>query len=212
MSDRPILFSAPMIRAILDGSKTQTRRVVPQAVQDAYYDYDDWCRNVSAGVPSTRQFEQEFFRERARYAPGDRLWVRETFHEAGDRGTHYQADWSPAELAKPMGPRWRPSIFMPRALSRITLDVTAVKVERLNSISPDDAVAEGAPCHVCGGEFPSEDDCHCFHRDKPARIDFEALWDSINGKRPGCAWADNPWVVAISFTRIPTTERTATDD
>lgn len=73
--DRPILFSAPMVRALLAGTKTQTRRLIPQATQDAYDEYDDWCRNVSAGVPSSRQWESDYYLERSRIQPGDREWV-----------------------------------------------------------------------------------------------------------------------------------------
>jgi len=214
MKERPILFSGPMVRAILDGSKTQTRRIVkPQppattASVRAYHHPDprphfwacdggsllDWARLCPYG------------------APGDRLWVREAFiHEPADycweasvsipcrpATTIYRADSDPHGLAKGAG--WKPSIHMPRSLSRITLEITGVRVEQLQEISDEDAFAEGTPCYVCGRPMDgfSESDCHCFHR-KARASDYQVLWESIHG--PG-SWAANPWVWVIDFRRV----------
>lgn len=89
---------------------------------------------------------------------------------------------------------------MPRAASRITLEVTGVRVERLQDISDADARAEGTPCYVCRGALDglSEDDCHCFHR-KATASDYRALWESING--PG-SWEANPWVWVVEFRMV----------
>lgn len=188
-AERPILFSGPMVRAILSGKKTQTRRV------------DRGALACPCGVP------------------GDRLWVRENWasgYAMGCSGTLFAADGSFVQGKRghekgphynaddlPPGMLWRPSIHMPRWASRITLEITLVRVERLQSISDDDACAEGTPCEFCGRTYDglSEEDCACFHS-KAARSSFSVLWDSINGKRPGCSWADNPWVWVISFERI----------
>ena len=82
--------------------------------------------------------------------------------------------------------KWKPSIFMPRALSRVTLEVTEVRVQRVQEISPEDERAEGINYPEVG----------------TPQLGYRLLWDSINGKRPGCAWADNPWVWALTFRRV----------
>lgn len=170
MTERPILFSAPMVRAILDDEKTQTRRI-------AQSDRDERVLPLRYGEP------------------GHRLWVRETHAVIHDGSVVYRADLSPGDLADESKVRrsarsaglatlpWRPSIFMQRRHSRITLEVTGVRVERLQSISVDDALREGVhpPC---------------------IRDNFQRLWDSINGGRAGRTWADNPLVWVISFRRV----------
>jgi hypothetical protein len=130
MKERPILFSAPMVRAILDGRKTQTRRVIEPA----------WWRCLD---PEDAEDLEEAIRQ-GPYQTGTRLWVRETWHTSADVLTasgpkpiiHYRAD---ADLPV----RWCPSIHMPRWASRITLEVVSVRVERLQDISEEDAWAEG---------------------------------------------------------------------
>lgn len=181
MTVRPISFQAPMIRALLDGRKTQTRRL---------------------------KFKAE---------PGDLLWVRETWaagkcaetlspaclspgfwrHENG--GIWYAAGGDPRHPVTPRG-KWRPSIYMPRWASRITLEVTEVRRERLQDITDDDAKAEGIRWsgRSEGYSYDPEDGGPGYHRSAP-RESFLKLWNSINGKRPGAAWADNPLVTAISF-------------
>lgn len=202
MTDRPILFSGPMVRSIIaeckkpGTGKTQTRRVLKAEVPpmpsdevvhrakherpylDAYAKSPMWCwwtRDDRCCLP---QFD-------VGYAAGDSLWVRETW--ADDEqfgGVLYRADDPDAD---PVGNGWRPSIFMPRKHSRITLSVTDVRVQRLQDISDADAWAEG----VTGrGLSRYEGESIALFRD---------LWDSINGKRPGRSWADNPWIVAVSF-------------
>jgi hypothetical protein len=190
MTEKPILFSAPMIRAILDGRKTQTRRVLKHgwATENRIVSLPDGPNKGLRVVP---------------YAPGDVLWVRETWcpdpNGAEDDGTisvFYAADHAHVFNLTP-GKEWKvpknafwgsvPSIHMPRWASRITLKVTAVKVERLQDISEDDARAEG----VQSTEF--------WRDEHPPSICFSVLWNSIHGPD---AWHANPWVAAITFERV----------
>jgi hypothetical protein len=194
MKERPILFSGPMVRAILEGRKTQTRRVVKRQ-GDMEFDPADphfgpyWLSYAT-------EADGEDAKVRCPYGvPGDRLWVRETFAEnAGTAGgIVYRADVGDSchgvarldlkcqEWTHHVD-RWRPSIFMPRRFSRILLEITGVRVERLQDISDDDCRAEGY------------DRSHAFPREWFAR-----LWASING--PG-SWAANPWVWVVSFRRV----------
>ena len=202
MKDGPILFSAPMIRAILDGRKTQTRRVL-----------DAWCDEppafVEDGVITAFDENYQPYRWPRTKAVGDRLWVREawaplsalTHKDPGaqalaDRG-FYRADDSTVdgEIS-----RWRPSIHMPRWASRITLIVTDVRVQRLQDISEEDAIAEGVvkvrdACHVIRGfDYDLSGLCHT-----SAITPFQKLWMHINGDD---AWEANPWVAAYTFTPI----------
>lgn len=167
MKERPILFSAPMVRAILDGSKTQTRRIVkmktPKVRTLLDYSVDGLC------VGPCPQGNT-----------GDRLWVRETFGLLGDEEQHvlhYRATHPRAHVTG-----WTPSIHMPRRASRITLEITGVRVERLNDIGQFDAAAEGV--------IPDDEDFVGA---------FMALWESIAG--PG-SWDANPWVWVIEFKRM----------
>lgn len=175
MKERPILFSAPMVRALLDGRKTQTRRVVkPQPTATR----EEAIRTYGKG--GTFILEAGFFGVRCPYGQlGDRLWVRETWGACAGSPV-YRAD---DNATCPDGGRWKPSIHMPRWASRITLEVTGVRVERLQDISEEDAIAEGVP----------------EQRGDPWA--FQCLWDSINGARERCSWAANPWVWAITFSR-----------
>lgn len=216
MRERPILFSAPMVRAILEGRKTQTRRVVrDQGGCLELDDYEDRQQCLSC---------YDFG------APGDRLWVRETW---GYRGSHwrsdrpevediridYRADGArqtftrrrdedhrlPKQVCRCRGEgdelerrmehdeeltkywaAWRPSIYMPRWASRITLEVTGVHVERLQATSEEDARAEGV------GE-PSDG----WGR---VAVAFKELWDELNGKR--APWSSDPWVWVLEFRRV----------
>lgn len=199
--EHPILFSAPMVRAIIDGRKAQTRRVMkPQPEYrspPACVDGVPWLwKNVwfSHGKPQGKW----------PYKSGDRLWVRESIYvdlidfdykrPPKDRDMlYYRADGeccqqipecSCAEVGKP---KWRPSIHMPRWASRLTLEVTDVRVQRVQEIGHQDAMAEG--CAGCADTslLPVED--------------FKGLWDSINAKR-GYGWSENPWVWAITFRMI----------
>ena len=198
MKTRPILFSAPMVRAILNGTKTQTRRVVK-------------ARQVE-GAPPACFFQ--WLRERCPYGqPGDRLWVRETWQvvDGSERARRIVTDPSPSrgwiEYAATVHPghepppRWRPSIHMPRWASRILLEITAARVERLQDISGEDAVAEGIARDGDGYER--------FHVDPDAPLGqsftrnpvlaYRGLWEKINGVG---TWDANPLVWVIEFKRV----------
>lgn len=192
MTDRPIVFSAPMIRALLDGRKNQTRRILKPP-----YGTLEFLGNGNWKPIYTRVF------------PGDRLWCREAFSYGWPvEGNHqlpecnqehaitYRADGN-----QPFGGgKWKSPIHMPRWASRLTLIVTDVRVQRLQDISEADAVAEGIE-QARSGRFydptmSKSAAAHLggmFYGPRPA---FEALWNSIHGPD---AWAANPWVAAISF-------------
>ncbi len=212
MKERPILFSGPMVRAILEGRKTVTRRVIkPQP----YLEMDGEI--INQGGPGEIQYGPEWipvWPHGHRFAgrmlswaqcpyglPGDRLWVRETWREAmtedGHRCCAYRADGS-YQCGKRQPPdadricNWRASIHMPRWASRITLEVVDTRPERLQDITEEDAKREGVVW--VEKREPGQD------KFEPcARESFEMLWDSINPKHP---WASNPWVWRIEFKRV----------
>lgn len=177
MKERPILFRGEMVRAILSGIKTQTRRVLkPQP------SFVNQC-----GIPFYPDGKGPVdYRDCPYGQPGDRLWVRETWMKPEGGALDYRAKWTPRDERKmPVHEKWRPSIFMPRWASRITLGITDVRVERLQMITDSDSLAEGA-----GHLYDAEVEC--------PRAGFARLWDSINAKR-GCGWNTNPWVWVVKF-------------
>ena len=191
MKERPILFNAPMVRALLAGTKTQTRRVVKMKPHHQIEERDD-------GTPWPWMYDGERNADSwlaCPYGqPGDRLWVRETFGHfernknfAPGCDVFYRADGESLAV-KP----WRPSIHMPRWASRITLEVTGVRVERLQDISSDDARAEGCP------DKPI-DDAEQASIDLLAKLWYHDLWEQINGLD---SWAANPWVWVVEFKRV----------
>jgi len=234
--DKSILFSAPMVRAILEGRKTQTRRALPKAHPS--FPKDNQIRlDVLAFDPKRPEvwyWDGVYDRVGAsypiRYAVGDRLYVREawgidaepvccgcpeTIWDDDGHGNPVAAgeqccgrpEPSPtiayrAEFAtgsKPWDGKWRPSIHMPRSASRLTLTVTDVRVQRLQDISEADAVAEGIrQDRVGAGTFIGCEGPRNLVTPWPtAREAFADLWDSL--AKPGATWADNPWIVAITF-------------
>lgn len=218
MKERPILFSGAMVQAILEGRKTQTRRVVkpsmsaPRVAPLRMEPYiDGWTGEQEVdnqGLPCWLGFHPDYPGDAKWFScphgkTGDRLWVRETWRteelESGLDGVRFRADnafreientqaaadaWMDANKTK----QWRPSIFMPRWASRITLDIVDVRVERVQNISEADAWAEG---------FPDPDGANRQYEDR-ARYWFKNLWDSINAER-GYGWGANPWVWALTF-------------
>ena len=192
MTDRPILFSAPMVRALLAGTKTQTRRILKPKPEGQVWRYG-WDKNGGA----TFSAGDELISGKIPIWAGDRLWVRETWQglsfgdylptKSSQCEVRYAATDPCADLdVEARGYPWRPSIFMPRFASRLTLTVTDVRVERLQDISEADALAEG----IDRIQFPERGDWGWPQRK------YGELWDSING--PG-AWNSNPWVAAYSF-------------
>lgn len=199
MKCRPLLFSAPMVRAFLAGRKSQTRRVIkPQPA-------GDWA------VPGRSMCPHGI--------PGDRIWVRETWANIALAGYtpvyFYRADGEglPPRDDRATHSTWRPSIFMPREASRITLEISQIRVERLNDISEADAAAEGI--EPIGEAWRSYEIIHIGpHKGKPnphSRVpnrspvtSYRELWESLNGPE---SWTANPWVWVIQFARIETMAR-----
>lgn len=219
MTDRPILFSAPMVRALLDGRKTMTRRVQKHDIAAA-----NRVESTAAG-PIACEYDRRW-PVRTKFAAGDRLWVRETWATVNTGcgpGLAYKADggftqpeydgedfgagpsfdyekypgdysmWISDLLAGSPGHKWKPSIHMPRWASRLTLIVTDVRVERLQDISEADAIAEGVERDSDGWRDYLMPHTQCC---ASARDSFGTLWESING--PG-AWQANTWVTVTSF-------------
>lgn len=192
MRERPIIFSAPMVQAILEGRKTQTRRVLHREKLYNGYAFDD--PRIARACPHGQ--------------PGDRLWARETFAVITgvgraphvDDAVEYRADNSPAGEVIGHARAWRPSIFMPRAYSRITLEVVGVRVERVQDISEADARAEGADQEFRTVVY-SPAGVKDYHMPVSYRGGFANLWDSINETR-GYGWDTNPWVWVVEFKRI----------
>ncbi|SIR85611.1 hypothetical protein SAMN05880566_12826 [Janthinobacterium sp. TND4EL3] len=205
----PMLFSAPMVRALLDGRKTQTRRIVkPQPFREDYMAEEGVRRQFATLAPYGQ--------------PGDRIWVRETFQGPlfdGERMDEYRSDSTKFETPEfcvyaadgggapefqdaddNLVCRWRPSIHMPRWASRIQLEIVSVRVERLNDCSQADALAEGVAIDRSGCHFiDGTDGRHVSPVGASAVEAFASLWESINGAG---SWAANPWVWVVEFKRV----------
>jgi hypothetical protein len=214
MKERPILFSAPMVIAIREKRKTQTRRIVK--LDRGHFVCDRTSRFITAcemkdGVgpwwhPHGGHPGEPLPQDRIESAcphgkPGDRLWVRETWNSDWCDKTIYRADGGSArEAGYASEPRWRPSIHMPRRASRITLEITDVRVERLRDISEEDAEDEGAQPYDPTAYFTSAQMGGRENlSDWEFRAGFAELWNSINGIN---SWDQNPWVWAITFKDI----------
>ena len=209
MKERPILFSAEMVRAILDGRKSQTRRVVkPQPVVDP-----EWEGGAYADVGATpsgagRQLvaASQLHVACPYGVPGDRLWIKEAFYREDylQHGQQYHAVlWkaSTPEGAEVIGGgpiKWRHGRYMPKDAARLLrLEITAVRVQRVQEIAIEDAQAEG---------FEYECGYYCDERvghvdDTPPDALFARYWDSLNAKR-GYGWDVNPWVWVLEFKRV----------
>lgn len=197
MKERPILFSTPMVRAILEGRKSQTRRIIkPQP---------EYSEGMSKWVLYPKQHPTVYADLINAYKycpygqPGDVLWVRETWFDAGYYFI-YRAD------STDDGFKWRPSIFMPKVASRLKLKVTDIRVERVQDITEEDALREGVE-YMDNQMVEGEDDpcrIYCDYTDNEtilmsAKSSYKSLWKSINGKD---SWESNPWVWVIEFERI----------
>lgn len=270
MRERPILFSAPMIRALLEGRKTQTRRVVnldklrvrlPAEVtadplpfhtgepllraragrhRASLNGHGAVCAELGKHRLGLKPGEFHF---ECPYADGDThlgdygggrkvwtiaprasaLWVRETWtaerrdnmpedqrilvaYRASCDGDSFDLVEPDGSIARARVVRWKPSIFMPREFSRITLEVTGVRVEMLQDISHEDAIAEGCAGYDWVARSPYIDGPHTDGGTLPVE-EFRALWDSLNSKR--APWASNPWVWVVEFRRAETAARAA---
>jgi len=224
MKERGIIFTGESVRAIIAGRKTQTRRVMTSRPEE----YSDI--RVEAFSPARADRNGELFASKEIFgaystdgewglacpygAPGDRLWVRETWCRAYDLDTEQPVE-PPQYLYRATEDRhvvhyeggenqdgterspWRSPLLMPRLASRLTLEVVAVRVERVQEISEAGAEAEGADPIEDGEMYPDGTS----NRWLSYRDGFRNGWDRINGKRPGCAWSDNPWVWVVEFRK-----------
>ena len=203
MKEKPILFSTPMVQAILAGNKTMTRRVIK---------LEGWLKGDP--IYETRDGLFVPIESMSRYQPGDHLWVRENWSPWADKETQiaaqgeedpclYRADYradckSPRDIGGDFW--WHSARFMFKKDTRIWLDITAVRAERLQEISPHelsttDLLQEGLPKHNFGIDFTTDLERYVLLKD------FISLWDSINAKR-GYSWESNPWVWVYTFKRI----------
>lgn len=198
MTDRPLPFTAPMIRALLDGRKLQTRRLIkPRNYSARTLFFEDWSDDYILDPGNAAWRDRAIF-----WRPGDRVWCREAWRTSArfdhlspaaigrDEGKKsaimvwFEADDNSDALIPPG--RLRAGMHMPRWASRLTLGVTGVRIERLQAITPEDAIREGYPF-----DAPPA-------KDRNTYIDWYAeLWDAINPETP---WGSNPWVIAIDFT------------
>ena len=206
MKERPILFSAPMVRAILAGQKTQTRRIAKPVR------HPDLGNIYAPGALALEREPQHVIDRACPYGqPGDLLWVKETTLKVEDHGyvgpVYAESDegrdclsggLAPSEddctEVEPWEIKRRPSIFMPRSMARMLLEVVSIRVERLQDISEADAMAEGSRLWASEQDSPA--------RDIPGgetRLIYRQLWESINGDG---SWGKNPWVWVVEFDRI----------
>jgi hypothetical protein len=233
VKERPILFKGDMVRAILSGQKTMTRRVMkPQFSTESLPEEipatssEGWQVGGHSGLWWDGDWPNEGVK--CPYGkPGDHLWVRETFrcngwatdvatifYRASERNSYTEmCEQFPVDGKKPLpvDSKWRPSIFMPRWASRITLEITDIRVERLQDISEIDAKSEGVSINCSKQNHWSCDDHsgewirYPFSYDNEpaysAKESFQSLWKSINGAG---SWDANPWVWVIEFKRIDT--------
>lgn len=220
MCERPIIFNADMVRAVLDGRKTQTRRIVNGVPSS--HDFHGWVLSSTSAKDEGKAcwaigkspLLNKPIRVRCPFGEvGDRLWVRESFYEHGhwqgggydpeesyfvsDKRVLYPADGiqRPSERKREDFWRSRPSIHMPRWASRITLEITGVRVERLQDISRSDAIAEGGPQSHPSIDAVSRD----YGFPDFSRSWFGQTWWSIYGEE---SWQANPWVWVIEFKRV----------
>lgn len=175
-----------MVRAILEGRKWQTRRIIKGAMWYTKPDY----------VSGEDHFAFMKITEKQRYGcVGDRLWVRETWTKFGDI-ISYKADEPVSGFKYEV--KWRPSIHMPRFAFRLLLEITALHIQRLQDISREDALYEGVRYSEAFGGYVTDDEGRNFHLSDPVQS-FCKLWCSINGPE---SWDANPWVWVISFRKL----------
>jgi len=191
MKERPILFSTPMVQAILEGRKTQTRRIIkPQPFKkDNIWEY---TKKSHATVSPDKILDCPIPPIKCPYgAPGDVLWVRETFRLFKNDFYVYKANYKFPEAF-----RWKPSIYMPKAAARLWLKITDLRVERLQDITEQDAKSEGVEKY---NDLFFKDYTNPENKFLCAKTSFTSLWESINGQE---SWEENPWVWVVEFERI----------
>lgn len=198
MKDKPILFSTPMVKAILEGRKTQTRRIIKltefRKSDTKGYNWQFRDKRALWNDVNTDLLLSKF----CPYQIGQTLWVRETWCIDTD-GFHYKADNNYIALKELGG--WKPSIFMPKEACRLFLKVTNIRVERLQDISLEDCIAEGISSAWTKEDGKRTDLCWSGNTIRPEKEYFHQLWNFINEKR-GYPWESNPYVWGIEFKRI----------
>lgn len=201
MKERPILFNGDMVRAILRGQKTQTRRpVMPQPFRTPPGTIHGW--EWERHGKNVVWIAEVHLKHCPFGLPGDRLWVRETFAEIGSPSrVVYRADRDTALKGTKYG--WTPSILMPRALSRITLEITDISARHVQDITEEDAWAEGT--EGLENNWSAADLCATAKRYdlcvEDSRCTYAHLWDTLYAAR-GLGWDANPWVWIVSFKRL----------
>lgn len=221
MKEHPIIFSTAMVQAILEGRKSQTRRIAKDKKLDLFTDrklQTGFSTFTPKGMVSVRGYFNdplkeigfgESFIKSAYGQPGDVLWVRESFAVADKQfNPNTEYEYKAEYLGGAVISNWKPSIHMPRSAARIFLKVENVRVERLNEISWKDAICEGVDCkpdrnlplyrNYTEKEMITEGLLHNCLTDP--RLSFQSLWDIINGTR--APWESNPWVWVVEFSRI----------
>ena len=193
MADRPIIFSGPMVSALLAGRKTQTRRV-GQMKPGVKLDDLEW--SGPPGTIRTGTAKREHIK--VPHTVGDCLWVRETAC-IWDSEVFYKTNEPGVTVGLGGFGKWTPSIFMPRWASRLTLTVTDVRVQRLQEITEQDALDEGMWRYGDFWNYRDPSDVEEGDGYSTPRNAFRFLWEGINADR-GFGWETNPWVVAVSFT------------
>ena len=232
--DHPILMSDALVRATLSGAKTQTRRLITPLPEPPFLPQQSWGPKgleIAFGPANRREDGGPRWWRCPFGGVGDRLWVRETWAAnvpgcEWQRGLSYRADHRDPRGDGPANPmRWRPSIHMPRWASRLTLEITEVRAQRLQDITEQDARAEGLPLNWTDGmpgwtedagwltpaglaNAERGEDCNeggCIGGARAyvfsAREALAAWWDHLNGER--ATWASNPWVWAITYRVVP---------
>ena len=217
---KPILFNTEMVRAILDGRKTETRRIPSKKIRDKWFDYDEWVMAV-ATPESTSMTEKEFYEQYLPYHTDDTLYVRETWSDLKYAGGIHKRYVYKASDTYPFGEkyickfRWKPSIHMPKEAARIFLRVTNVRVERLQEITEEQVYEEGfqfkPPClsmvsadgHYCDLDGPCTSSIKYCDMSMGELFGKE-LWNSTIKKSDieTYGWGANPWVYVIAFERI----------
>lgn len=212
MKERPILFSGAMVRAVLKGRKTVTRRMIKPSMRSADTQFELHQEQDGSWRPM-HTFDESSMDHLGTEHPiacpygqvGDRLWVRESFADLQGTGIEHRpdpagplqryafaADSPPGsasdEARKDFGIKWKPSIHMPRAVCRILLEITGLRVERLQAITTEQLIAEGLQTRL------REHDAEC-----DLQHQWKELWASLNGEE---SWDANPWVWVVEFKRI----------
>jgi hypothetical protein len=195
---KPVIFSTPMVQAILRGEKTQTRRIIKlQEDEKIEFDNSEFRKCfLIAGNGYIKALK-------CKYKIGDILWVRETWRKANGMPTGYRYEWKATALedGNPIDEPWKPSIFMPKEACRIFLKVKSIRIGRLQSITEDDAISEGVQPIKNGDVWFDYEDKSNDYGCGSAKASYMTLWCKINGRNGTNSWAGNPFVWVYEFER-----------